>query len=64
VQNIDVVMIWRGKIMIYTDRKYLTILELQDDSDTVSFDVLKELLMERPSNMIYCEKYPGGYMGS
>jgi hypothetical protein len=46
--------------MIYTDRKYLTILKLQDDSDTVSFDVLKELLMERPSNMIYCEKYPGG----
>jgi hypothetical protein len=50
------------RIMIYTDRKYLTILELQDDSDTVNFDVLKELLMERPSNMIYCEKYPGGYM--
>jgi cytidyltransferase-like protein len=49
--------------MIYTDRKYLTILKLQDDSDTVSFDVLKELLMERPSNMIYCEKYPGGVYG-
>jgi hypothetical protein len=53
-----------GGIMIYTDRKYLTILKLQDDSDTVSFDVLKELLMEHPSNMIYCEKYPGGYMES
>jgi hypothetical protein len=46
--------------MIYTDRKYLTILELQDDSDTVGFDVLKVLLMERPSNMIYCESIPGG----
>jgi hypothetical protein len=50
--------------MIYTDRKYLTILKLQDDSDTVSFDVLKELLMERPSNMIYCENIPGGYAES
>jgi hypothetical protein len=48
--------------MIYTDRKYLTILKLQDDSDMVSFDVLKELLMERPSNMIYCENIPGGGM--
>jgi hypothetical protein len=46
--------------MVYTDRKYLTILKLQDDSDRVSFDVLKELLMERPSNMIYCENIPGG----
>jgi hypothetical protein len=46
--------------MIYTDREYLTILKLQDDSDTVSFDVLAKLLMDCPSNMIYCEDIPGG----
>jgi hypothetical protein len=49
-----------GKIMIYTDRKCLTILKLLDNSDKVGFDVLAKLLMERPSNMIYCENIPGG----
>jgi hypothetical protein len=46
--------------MTYTSRDKLTILQLPDGSDTVSFDVLSELLMERPSNMIYCESEFGG----
>lgn len=43
--------------MIYTSREKLTCFVMQDDDDDeVSFHVLGSLLMERPSNIIYCEK--------
>jgi hypothetical protein len=41
--------------MTYTSRDKLTVLEVGEDVDKVSFDTLAELLLERPSNMVYCE---------
>ena len=42
--------------MIYTKREKLTCYIIEDNSDQISFDALKPLLMDRPSNIIYCEK--------
>ncbi len=42
--------------MIYTSKEKLAILELEETALDVSFDTLSELIMNRPSNMIYCEK--------
>lgn len=42
--------------MIFNKREYLSVLQITDDAKEVSFDVLKELLYEQPSNIIYCEK--------
>lgn len=42
--------------MIYTDREKLTCYIMPDESDEVRFGELRSLLMERPSNVIYCEK--------
>lgn len=42
--------------MIFNKREYLSILEIEDDTIEVGFDVLAELLLEKPANIIYCEK--------
>lgn len=49
-------MQWKGHDMIYTKREKLTCYIIEDNSDQISFDSLKPLLMDRPSNIIYCEK--------
>lgn len=41
--------------MIYTERKNLTVLELTEERDTLSYDELIPVLIERPSNVIYVE---------
>lgn len=41
--------------MIYTEREYLTVIELQNDADSVSLDEIRGVLSEYPSNIIYCE---------
>ena len=41
--------------MIYTDRDNLTVFSIDEERE-IGFDVLANLLMERPSNMIYIEK--------
>jgi cytidyltransferase-like protein len=53
----------RRNEMLYTNRKELTVLNLQDHADTVSLDTLAEVLMERPANMIYCEDTAGVLCG-
>lgn len=42
--------------MIYTDRKYLSILTLTEDRDYVTYDELIPVLEERPSNTVYIEQ--------
>ena len=42
--------------MIYTDRKYLSILKLEEDRDYVTYDELIYLLTERPSDAVYIER--------
>lgn len=42
--------------MIYTEREYLTIIEMQNDVESVSFDEIRRVLSEYPSNIIYCER--------
>ncbi len=41
--------------MLYTKRTQLTILELNKNEEKISIENLKTVLLERPSNMIYCE---------
>ncbi|MDE7431634.1 MAG: hypothetical protein K2N34_06960 [Lachnospiraceae bacterium] len=41
--------------MIYTDREQLTVIELENGEESVSMNQLKKVLMEYPSNMLYCE---------
>ncbi|MBD5522381.1 MAG: adenylyltransferase/cytidyltransferase family protein [Lachnospiraceae bacterium] len=41
--------------MIYTQHDGLTILKLNDKKNKVSFDTLANVILERPSNIIYCE---------
>lgn len=41
--------------MIYTDHIKLTIIELTDKVDSLSFDEFGKVLQERPANVIYCE---------
>lgn len=41
--------------MIYINRDRLNILELNDEKDIVSFDTITETILDKPSNMIYCE---------
>lgn len=41
--------------MIYTQHDGLTILKLNDKKNTVSFDTLVNVILDRPSNVIYCE---------
>lgn len=42
--------------MRYRKREELTILKVQNDEENISFNKLKEVIMARPSNVIYCEK--------
>lgn len=42
--------------MIYTDRKYLSVLTLTEDRDYVTYDELIYVLEERPSNAVYIER--------
>lgn len=42
--------------MIYTDRKYLSILTLTEDRDYVTYDELVHVLEERPSDVVYIER--------
>lgn len=41
--------------MVYTVRSQLTIIELKNNDESVSIEELTKVLVERPSNMIYCE---------
>lgn len=42
--------------MIYTSREKLTCYTMPDENDQINFSELSTILMERPSNVIYCEK--------
>lgn len=41
--------------MTYTEKKNLTVIEVNVSEDSVSMEEVKEILFERPSNVIYCE---------
>lgn len=41
--------------MRYTKRDYLTIIEIDKNTKSISMQELKRILVKRPSNMIYCE---------
>lgn len=41
--------------MTYTEKKNLTVIEVDVDEDSVSLEEVKEILSDRPSNVIYCE---------
>jgi len=40
--------------MIYTDIDKLAVIKLEGVTDRISFDILSQVILERPSNMIYC----------
>lgn len=42
--------------MLYTKREQLTIYELKNNEEYISIDDLKNVILEKPSNIIYCEK--------
>ena len=42
--------------MIYISREKLTCYIVIDDNDKVYFSKLNSVLMERPANVVYCEK--------
>ena len=41
--------------MTYTEKKNLTVIEVNVDEESVSMEEVKETLFDRPSNVIYCE---------
>lgn len=41
--------------MNYIEREKLTIINVSDDMDAVSVDTLAGVMLDRPSNIIYCE---------
>lgn len=41
--------------MLYTERRQLTILELDKEKESISIEDIKEILIDKPSNVIYCE---------
>lgn len=41
--------------MIYIQHDRLSILKLNNEEDAVSFDTVAKVILDRPSNMIYCE---------
>lgn len=43
--------------MVYTGRDELTVIKLDNGNDSVSIEKLKKVLVESPSNMIYCEAF-------
>ncbi len=42
--------------MVFVKREQLTILEIDKDEESVSLVRLKKVLMDSPSNMVYCER--------
>ena len=42
--------------MIYTEHDLLSVIELKDEADTVSFDMLAKEISAKPSNTVYCER--------
>lgn len=42
--------------MIYRDREKLTIIQIEDNEEKISFDRLESVILDRPSNVIYCER--------
>lgn len=41
--------------MIYTEHNKLTVINLINEVDSLSFDELGKVLKERPANVVYCE---------
>lgn len=41
--------------MNYIERKKLTVIKVNNDMDMISVDILAEIMLDRPSNIIYCE---------
>ncbi len=39
--------------MIYTEHDWLSVIELKDEADAVSFDMLAKEISAKPSNMVY-----------
>lgn len=42
--------------MNYIEREKLTVINVSDDTDAISVDTLAEVMLDRPSNTIYCER--------
>lgn len=42
--------------MQYVERQYLTVVELENGRNTIAFHELKQIILEKPSDTIYCEK--------
>lgn len=42
--------------MIYREREKLTIIQIQDDEEKISFERLENVILDGPSNVIYCER--------
>lgn len=42
--------------MIYTEHDWLTVIELKDETDVVSFDTLAKEISAKPSDTVYCER--------
>lgn len=42
--------------MIFSKKEHLSILCIDNNTEEVDFDTLANLLMEKPANMVYCEK--------
>lgn len=43
--------------MLYTERAQLTVMELESGEENIAVEKLKKILVERPSNVIYCEAH-------
>ena len=41
--------------MKYIEREKLTVINVSEDMDEVSVDTIAGVLLDRPSNVIYCE---------
>jgi len=48
--------------MVYTEREKLTVIELTEERDILTFEEIEAALWERPSNMVYVE-YNGELYG-
>lgn len=42
--------------MQYVERQYLTVVELENGRNTIAFHELTQIILEKPSETIYCEK--------
>lgn len=41
--------------MLYTQKEMLTILKLKDEEESIDIGSIRTVILQRPSNMIYCE---------